>query len=108
MKTVNYTTEQVTALVAAYVEADTQEARDEVVSTFATDFGKSVASIRAKLSREGVYVKKEAAASKSSKIKKDEKVTALANAMGVDEDLVGDLEKLTHRTLDILLFKVSH
>lgn len=102
-KTVNYTSEQVKALVTAYVDADSQESRDSVVSTFAEQFGKSVASIRAKLSREGVYVKKEAAASKRDSAKKADKVATLATLLGKDADLIGDAEKLTHRTLDFII-----
>lgn len=50
-----YTVEQTTALVAAYREAPTAE----TVAAFAETFGKSVKSIVAKLSREGVYQKKQ-------------------------------------------------
>ena len=50
-----YTTEQTVALVAAYRETPTAE----TVAAFAEKFGKSVKSVVAKLSREGVYQKKE-------------------------------------------------
>lgn len=50
-----YTVEQTTALVAAYQAAPTSE----TVAAFAEQFGKSVKSVVAKLSREGVYIKKE-------------------------------------------------
>ena len=50
-----YTAEQTVALVAAYRETPTAE----TVAAFAEQFGKSVKSIVAKLSREGVYQKKE-------------------------------------------------
>ena len=49
-----YTTEQTAALVEAYRAAPTAE----TVASFAETFGKSVKSIVAKLSREGVYQKK--------------------------------------------------
>jgi hypothetical protein len=52
-QTVNYTEEQVSVLVAAYVK----NPGNEVVANFAEKFGKSVASIRSKLVREGVYQK---------------------------------------------------
>lgn len=50
-KPVNYTPEQSAAIVAAYVAGVTVEA-------LAAEFGKTVRSITAKLSREGVYKKK--------------------------------------------------
>ena len=49
-----YTVDQTTALVAAYKAAPTAE----TVAVFAETFGKSVKSVVAKLSREGVYQKK--------------------------------------------------
>lgn len=106
-KTVNYTPEQVNVLVSAYEVAGSDEARAEVVETFANDLGKSVASIRAKLSREGVYVKKAVASTNKPKVKKDAKVAQLATLLGKDEDLVSDAEKLTHRTLDFIINALS-
>ena len=58
-KTENYTTEMVQEMSAAYTAADTQEARDAVVSEMAEKFGKSRRSIISKMSREGFYQKKE-------------------------------------------------
>lgn len=106
-KAVNYTAEQVKALVQAYVNAKTDDTRAGVVESFSERLGKSVASIRAKLSREGVYVKKETATKKRSKTLKSEKVTKLATLMNKDEELIGDAEKLTHRTLDFLIEALS-
>lgn len=54
-KTVNYTAEQTSALVEAYKANPTTE----TVEAFAVKFGKTVRSVVAKLSREGVYQKKE-------------------------------------------------
>ena len=51
-KTVNYTPEQTTKMVADYVAGVT-------VETIATELGKSARSIIAKLSREKVYKAKE-------------------------------------------------
>lgn len=50
-----YTAEQTAELVSAYKVAPTTE----TVAAFAEKFGKTVKSIVAKLSREGVYKKKE-------------------------------------------------
>ena len=108
-KTVNYTAEQVKTLVSAYKAANSQESRDSVVNSFANDLGKSVASIRAKLSREGVYVKKETATKKaSSNIKKAAKVAQIAARCDAkDLDLWDSLEKTTHYVLDEILKKLS-
>jgi len=53
---VNYSAEQTVELVSAYVENPTKE----TVELFAGKFNKSVASIRAKLVKEGVYNNKKA------------------------------------------------
>lgn len=103
-KAVNYTEEQVKALVGAYVNAGSQDARDEVVTTFAESFGKSVASIRAKLSRENVYVKKERTRKDGSKVeRKSVKVATIASLLSIDESQIESLEKATASTLDILI-----
>ena len=59
-KTVNYTPEMTAAIVEAYVAvADASEdERNVVVESLAVKYDKSVRSIRAKLSRENVYVAK--------------------------------------------------
>lgn len=56
-----YTQEQTTEMVLAYerVSGLGEERRNAVVAEYAEKFGKTEASIRAKLSRAGVYVKKE-------------------------------------------------
>ena len=57
-KPANYTDEMTTAIVAAYtaVSTGTEAERNDCVSDLAATYGKSVRSIRAKLSRENVYV----------------------------------------------------
>jgi hypothetical protein len=52
---VNYTTEQTVEMVSAYAANPSKE----TVEMFAAKFGKSVASVRAKLVKEGVYKKAE-------------------------------------------------
>ena len=103
-KAVNYTEEQVKALVGAYDNAGSQDARDEVVSTFAEKFGKSVASIRAKLSREGVYVKKERMTKDGRKVeRKSVKVATIASLSSKDESFFESLEKANASVLDELI-----
>ena len=75
-KTVNYTPEQTAELVTAYQAAPTAE----TVSAFAEKLGKTTRSIVAKLSREGVYKKKEYVGKTGEKpVKKD----ALADKLAV-------------------------
>lgn len=70
-----YTTEQTVELVEAYKAKPTAE----TVAAFAEKFGKTVKSVIAKLSREGVYQKKEYV-SKSGQ--KPEKKDSVADAIG--------------------------
>ena len=90
----NYTNEQVEVLVAAYAAATDEGERDAVVVDFAEKFEKTKASVRAKLVREGVYVAK-TKASVGKRVPKNDLVSKLANVLGVDEDVVGSLEKAT-------------
>lgn len=92
-KTVNYTEAQTVELVEAYTEAQTDEARKDVVVEFAENFGKSTASIRAKLVAKGVYVKAERATKRVAK--KADLVAEIAELLNSDEDVVGSLEKAT-------------
>ena len=70
-----YTTEQTVELVEAYKA----KPNAETVAAFAEKFGKTVKSVIAKLSREGVYQKKEYV-SKSGQ--KPEKKDSVADAIG--------------------------
>ena len=70
-----YTVEQTLELVAAYQAAPTQE----TVAKFAEKFGKTLKSVIAKLSREGVYQKKEYVSKSGAK---PEKKDSVADAIG--------------------------
>ena len=86
-KPVNYTPEQTAVLVSRYV--------DEKISVelLANEFGKSVRSIVAKLSREGVYEKKVRTTKTGEKIvKKDEHADAIGAILRLPEN---DIESLT-------------
>ena len=74
-KIVNYTEAQTSELVSAYLDSPTAE----TVSTFAVTFGKSVRSIVAKLSREGVYMKAERTTKTGEPVQKKD---ATADAIG--------------------------
>ena len=85
-KNVNYTAEQTVAIVAAYQAGETVEA-------LAEQFQKSVRSIVAKLSREGVYKKKEYTTKNGEKVvKKDAHADAIGAILGLPEN---DVESLT-------------
>lgn len=102
-KVVNYTDEQTSALVSAYTEAKSDSDRVSVIETFAEDFGKSLASIRQKLVREGVYQKPEKAeAGKKGGVKKADLVTQIAAACNRSADAFDSLEKATFPVLTAL------
>ena len=95
-KTVTYTAEQTSELVAAYSAAPTAE----TVAVFAEKFGKTVKSVVAKLSREGVYKSKakEASTSKAGQ-RKDEIVLALELMVGAELPSFKDATKKDLETL---------
>jgi hypothetical protein len=109
-KTPNYTETQVSTLVAAYTaETVTNDAeRAAVVATTAVEFAKSPASIRAKLVREGVYVKKTYKTKAGGEsVSKAVMVERVASAMGVASDTIGSLEKATKTTIAAVLKAVT-
>ena len=97
MAEVNYTEAQVNEAVARYEAANTDVARAEVVEQLAKEFGKTKASVRAKLVREGVYVAK--TVTRKRKAKKADVVALIAKVLGVNEEVVGSLENATYATL---------
>ena len=107
-KAQTYTEDQVSKMVAEYTAVETDEARAEVVDTLAEEFGKSVASVRSKLVREGVYVKK-ARTTKSGEavVSKADLVQQIADALGKDAESFDSLEKATKRVLQDILAAVS-
>ena len=94
-KTPNYTAEQTAEVVARFQAGDTVEA-------IAESFGKSVRSIVAKLSREGVYVAK-AKATGAARVKKEALVAQIANLANVSEADLDSLEKATAGALTLVL-----
>ena len=95
-KTVNYTPEQTAELVAAYV-ADATEA---TIATFAEKFGKTARSIIAKLSREGVYKKKEYQTKTGEAVqKKNELADAIGAVLKMTEPEITSMEKVNKTAL---------
>jgi hypothetical protein len=92
-KTVNYTEEQTLKLVADY-KAGVQ------VEEIAKAMGKSVRSIVAKLSREGVYQKKEYTTKTGEpSVKKDEHADMIGKALNLSESDTDSLAKANKRAL---------
>lgn len=94
VKTVNYTAEQTAQLVAAYTGAENSEQRAAVVAAMAENFGKSPASIRAKLVREKVYIKPVREGKKDGKSKSD-LVQRISELTETPADVLDSLGKAT-------------
>lgn len=91
-----YTVEQTSALVEAYKAAPTAE----TVAAFAEQFGKSIKSVVAKLSREGVYQKKEYTTKAGARpIKKDSLADVIGNACGLSDAEADSLAKANKTAL---------
>lgn len=99
-KAVNYTAEQTAALLAAYAAAPTVE----TVEAIAAELGKSVRSIVAKLSREGVYKKKEyKTKTGEAVVKKDAAADEIGAILGMAENDVDSLTKANKTALKMIL-----
>jgi hypothetical protein len=85
-KVVNYTPEQTAKMVADYAQGVT-------VESIAESMGKTVRSVVAKLSREGVYRKKEYVSKTGEKpVKKDAHADAIGAILQLSE---GEIDSLT-------------
>lgn len=95
----NYTPEQTTQLVAGYQAGETVEQLAEAM-------GKTVRSVVAKLSREGVYVAKTKTTG-VARVRKAELVDKLAVACGVAPEVFESLEKANHDVLEALVARLG-
>jgi len=100
-KNTNYTPEMTATLKAGYAACDSDESRKDFIQQFADEYGKKPASIRAKLVREGVYVKAETPRKRSAT--KSELVEAIAARVGADSEKLDSLAKATVKALEIVL-----
>ena len=94
-----------------YTEAQTLELVNEYkagvsVEQLAERLGKSVRSVVAKLSREGVYTPK-AKARGVARVRKAELVERLATACSVPAELFESLEKANHEVLEHLVAQLG-
>lgn len=102
-KAPNYTEEVTNELVAGYLEVATEseEVRNAFVTEAAARYGKSVRSIRAKLSRENVYVAKTPVAKDGEPaVKKEVLAAELATVTGIP---LVSAEKLNKTDLKALI-----
>ena len=72
------------------------------IAQLAEELERSPASIRAKLTRERVYVAKGPKASKGPVVRKAALVSFIAGQLNVPEDTIGSLEKATKGTLILI------
>lgn len=98
-KQVNYTAEQTQAIVAAY----TANPSEATVRELAERFGKSVRSIVAKLSREGVYQKKAYVGKTGERpVKKDTHADAIGAILRLPENDIDSLTKANKNALRVI------
>lgn len=90
-KLVNYTPEMTAELVATYVAEPTEA----TVANLAEKFGKTVKSVIAKLSREGVYHSKAKETAGKREMTKAEMVADIAKLVGATDEQLESLEKAT-------------
>ena len=102
-KAVNYTAQNVENMIATYTSADTAEARTEAVAQIANALGKTVKSVIAKLSREGVYIKAVKATKTGAKVETKAAIVAdIARNLGVDAEAIASLTNATKAALNAL------
>jgi hypothetical protein len=98
-KTVNYTPEQTATVIGLYTTGSS-------VEMIAEQMGKSVRSIVAKLSREGVYVAKTAVKGQG-RVTKADLIERIANKFGIDATEISSLEKAGMGALELLVQKAQ-
>jgi len=98
-KTVNYTDAMVARLGDVYDSEGTDVERKAQVTALAVELGKSEPSIRAKLTREGLYTPLTKVPTGKAGPRKAELVQTIADKLDVDVDVIGSLEKATKNVL---------
>lgn len=103
-KIVNYTEEQTSTMLTAYMDSPTRE----TVNALAVQFGKSVRSVVAKLSREGVYQKAAPVTKAGDPVtRKDDLADRLAAVCGLTEAEADSLTKASKSALLKVLAKIG-
>jgi len=103
-KVVNYSPEMVVEMETVYTSAKSDIDRAVAVKALSEKFGKTVNSIRAKLSKMSVYIKP-APTNKAgvTAIRKNALVDIIAAVTGKDAELMGSLEKATKFALESVI-----
>jgi len=97
---VNYDDETTTKIVEAYKIGESDDQRKAILETLSAETGKTVKSLRAKLVREGVYVKQTYKTKTGAKAEtKETIVESIAVLMDVTAEQLGGLEKATKPAL---------
>ena len=99
----SYTEAETATVREAYLSAETDAERQSALEALSAELGKSVASLRQKLVREGVYVSKTKTETGTAKVLKSDLVAQVAQELGVEEEVVESLEKATRKTLELIL-----
>ena len=101
---VNYTDENVSEMENVYKSATTDTERALAVKALASKIGKTVNSIRAKLSKMGIYIKpKPTNKAGVATIRKNTLVDIISAVTGKDAELMGSLEKSTKFALESII-----
>ena len=107
-KTVNYTAEQEAVIAAMAAKSENGLLTAETAAMLAEDFGKTVKSVVAKLSRMGVYQKKVyTTKSGEAVVKKDSLADKLAEICQLTEAETTSLEKATKTALLKIIAKLE-
>lgn len=86
-KQVNYTAENVVQMTALYQAADSESTREIAIEQIAEGLGKTVASVRSKLSHEGIYIPKvKAEKTGTTRVTKSDLVQVIADFAGLEND----------------------
>lgn len=102
-KTVNYTEENEARLKEHYDGEADEETRETQIAELADELGKNVKSVRAKLVRMGLYVKKEYKTKTGGKTETKEKIVSdIAECLGVYSDQLSQLDKATKKSLTLI------
>ena len=110
-KVENYTAEQTATLKAGYLEVSEKDAatRKAFVESMAVTLNKSVRSVVAKLSREGVYKAAEYVSKTGEKpIKKDAHADAIAKVLGLSEADADSLTKANKSALKAIFAAIAN
>lgn len=116
VKKVNYTPAQEEEMKTVYTsiseDAENDTKRAEVVASLALKFGKTDASIRSKMSREGYYIRPEKVSTATGKkvVRKPVLVAQLADKLGLEGDnrkKVASGEKATKSFLELVIAQMT-